>query len=200
MSSTELLELCRTNQYDTDKFKTDNTIVKWTETKHSYVESAYGELFKRFRHTKNVLEIGVQSGGSHLLWRDYFPEASIVGMDIHFCDKIANQERIIQIVGDAYTERSVNLFKDNHFDIIIDDGPHKLHTMKYAIENYLPKLTENGIMCIEDIVEHSWLYELSNLVPENLKECIKVFDLREEDGKSDSILLVIDKGELNGKS
>jgi len=199
-STTELLELCRTNQYDTDKFKTDNTIVKWTESKHSYVESAYGELFKRFRNTKSVLEIGIQSGGSHLLWKDYFPEASIVGMDINFCEKIHSKERIIQILGDAYTERSVNLFRDNYFDIIIDDGPHKLHTMKYAIENYLPKLTENGIMCIEDIVEYSWLYELSNLVPENLKECIKVFDLREEDSKSDSLLLVIDKGELNGKS
>jgi hypothetical protein len=198
MNSTELLELCRTNKYDTDKFSTDNTICTWVDKKHSYVESAYGELFKRFRLTKNILEIGVYTGGSHLLWRDYFPEATVVGIDIKHCDKLDHQSRIIEIVGDAYKNETLNLFKDDYFDIIIDDGPHTLDTMLFCVKNYLSKLSDNGIMCIEDIVEYSWLRQLSDAVPSELQKCIKVFDLRQIDEKSDSILMIIDKGELNG--
>lgn len=198
MSSTELLELCRKNIYDTDKFSTDNTIVKWVGIKHSYVENAYGELFKKIRSTENVLEIGIWTGGSHLLWRDYFPQAKIVGIDIKPCEVLENQDRIIQIIANAYTQTTVDLFQDKQFDLIIDDGPHTLNTMLFCVKNYLSKLSDNGIMCIEDIVEYSWLRQLSDAVPSELQKCIKVFDLRQQDGKSDSILMIIDKGELNG--
>lgn len=195
-----LLELCRTNKYDTDKFVTDNTVTTWISVKHSYVEAAYGKLFEKNLDIKNVLEIGIWKGGSHLLWRDYFPNATVTGIDVGHCNELTNQERIIQVITDAYTDQAVNLFDDGSFDIIIDDGPHTLHTMKYVVEKYLPKLSKNGILCIEDISEYSWLYELSNLVPIELRDCIKVYDLRKEDNKDDSILMVIDKGELNGKS
>jgi hypothetical protein len=198
MHSTELLELCKTNQYDTDKFSENNQLAKWVNPKHSYVESAYGSLFKRIRLTKNVLEIGIWTGGSHLLWRDYFPEATVVGIDIAHCVALDNQQRIVQIIADAYTEKTSDMFKDNFFDLIIDDGPHTVESMKLAIQNYLPKLTDTGIMCIEDIAEYGWLYQLSDLVPTHMQKCIKVFDLREKDQKADSILMIIDKGELNG--
>lgn len=198
MPSTELLELCRTNRYDTDKFKTDNTVTTWITVKHSYVENAYGELFKRIRNAKNVLEIGIHNGGSHLLWRDYFPDATVVGIDIKLCEQIKEEERIFQVIGNAYCEECLKVLNDGKFELIIDDGPHTLDSMKYVVEKYLPSLTENGIMCIEDIEGYSWVEELTKLVPEELKQCIKIFDLREEDQKSDSILMVIDKGELNG--
>lgn len=200
MYSTELLELCRTNNYDTDKFNTYNKIVEWTKVRHSYVEAAYGELFKRIRLCKNVLEIGIQTGGSHLLWRDYFPEATITGIDIKHCKRLDNETRIVQIIGNAYCDETVNLFNDKHFDLIIDDGPHTLNTMMFVVEKYLTKLTDNGILCIEDIVEFGWVYQLSQAIPKELQNCVKVFDLREQDNKTDSILLTIDKGGLNGKS
>lgn len=198
MTSTELLELCRKNIYDTDKFSTDNTIVKWTENKHSYVEAAYGDAFRRIRDAKNILEIGIYTGGSHLLWRDYFPNSTVIGVDIRLCNELTNQDRIIQVVGDAYCKEAVSMFQDNYFDLIIDDGPHTLDSMKYFVQNYLCKLKDNGILCIEDIMEFSWVYELSRLIPEEDQKHLKVYDLREEDGKSDSILLIIDRGVTNG--
>jgi predicted O-methyltransferase YrrM len=194
----ELLDLCKTGKYETDKFAENNEICKWVEIKHSYVESSYGELFQRIKSAKNVLEIGILTGGSHLLWRDYFSEATIVGIDINPCVALLNQQRIVQITADAYSIETANLMEDNLFDLIIDDGPHTLSSMKKAIENYLPKLSQTGIMCIEDIAEYGWLYELSNIVPQEMQKCIKVFDLRVKDNKNDSILMVIDKGELNG--
>lgn len=198
MIDTDLLALCQKNIYDTDKFSTNNDIVKWVEVKHSYVEAAYGKAFERIRNAKNVLEIGTYTGGSHLLWRDYFPEATVVGIDVKLCDELLNQDRIIQVVGDAYCKEAVSMFQDNYFDLIIDDGPHTLDSMKYAIEHYLCKLKDDGIFCIEDIVEFSWVYGLSRLVPDEYQNHLKIYDLRERDGKGDSILLVIDKGVTNG--
>ena len=198
MSSTELLEMCRTNLYDTDKFSTDNTAAEWARHKHSYVEYVYGEKFKRIRNAKNVLEIGIFNGGSHLLWRDYFPEATVYGIDIKHCSKLDNEPRIIQFTKDAYRQEVANEFADEFFDLIIDDGPHNLPSMLSFIQFYLPKLSNNGIMVIEDISELTWLNELSALIPLELREHSMAFDIREVDNKQDSILLLIDKGEMNG--
>jgi len=37
----------------------------------------------RRKEIKSVLEIGVQYGGSLKMWRDYFPNAQITGLDIN---------------------------------------------------------------------------------------------------------------------
>ena len=48
---------------------------------------------------QNILEIGIQNGGSIKLWRDYFINATIYGLDIIHIDQIAddikNDENII---------------------------------------------------------------------------------------------------------
>jgi len=200
MNNSELLKLCKTNLYDTDKFVEDSKVAEWTDGKHSYVESVYDQLFERIRTTKNVLEIGIWTGGSHLLWQEYFSEATVVGIDIAYCPALGNQPRIIQIQADAYRKETSDLFKNNLFDLIIDDGPHTFQSMLLAIQNYLPKLSDEGILCIEDIPEYGWMYDLSATVPKELQQCIKVFDLRETDKKYDSLLMVIDKGVMYGKS
>lgn len=47
---------------------------------HCYVDEVYEDLFKYIRTSvKRMLEIGVDNGGSILMWREYFPEASIIG-------------------------------------------------------------------------------------------------------------------------
>ena len=51
-------------------------------TTHSYLP-LYGSLFKDKKETtQNILEIGIQNGGSIKLWRDYFINATIYGLDI----------------------------------------------------------------------------------------------------------------------
>ena len=43
----------------------------------------YEKYFSVFKSKKiNILEIGIDDGGSLKLWRKYFPNANIVGMDI----------------------------------------------------------------------------------------------------------------------
>lgn len=44
----------------------------------------YERFFYPLKNAKvNLLEVGVYKGGSLLLWRDYFPNGNIVGIDIN---------------------------------------------------------------------------------------------------------------------
>lgn len=79
------------------------------------------------------------------------------------------------------------------FDIIIDDGPHTLESMIFFIENYSKLLEEDGILVVEDVQSIEWIDILKNVVPENLKQYISVYDLRDNKNRYDDILFVIDK-------
>ena len=50
-------------------------------TTHSHLP-LYESLFKNKKETaQNILEIGIQNGGSIKLWRDYFINVTIYGLD-----------------------------------------------------------------------------------------------------------------------
>ena len=86
---------------------------------------------------RRILEIGVKQGASIRVWRDYFPNAEIHGLDLFMendIDSIRNQLEV-----DRFPEgkQSVFLWKGNQldylvleelrkqdFDVIIDDGSH----------------------------------------------------------------------------
>src|ERR1051325_11492314 len=51
-------------------------------TMHRYVDLYEKYLAPRRRTATAVLEIGVHQGASLRMWRDYFPHAEIVGLDV----------------------------------------------------------------------------------------------------------------------
>jgi len=138
-------ELFNSNFYNTDK------------DKHNYLQ-AYDKLFYEYRDKKiNLLEVGVHEGGSLLLWKDYFSNGTIYGMD-------NNPE--ITLVKDIYRYRlNRNIFRsdsrrkkevdkqlrDLKFDIIIDDGDHRFGAQLKTYMNLKHRLKENGIYIIEDV-------------------------------------------------
>ena len=167
-------------------------------TSHSYLP-VYDLLLSSIKNTaKNVLEIGVDQGGSIKLWYDYFPNATIYGCDINDgikIDSIKNNDRIILNLKDnAYTQKYVNHFINNKikFDLIVDDGPHTLESMILCIHLYSPLLTENGILIIEDIQAKKWLNILTNITPNHLKPYIKTYNLKKIKNRYDDILFTID--------
>jgi len=168
-------------------------------TTHSYLNT-YETLFKPKKNSaRNILEIGIQDGGSIKLWYDYFKNATIYGLDIRkikdIWPEIKNKTRIKIGCFDAYNENFVNnQIKPLNikFDVMIDDGPHTLESMIFFIKNYLPMLSDNGIFVIEDIPSIEWINILSNLVPEKMKKCIRVYDLRKNKNRYDDILFTID--------
>jgi len=102
-----------------------------------------------------LLEIGVDKGGSLLLWRDYFPIGTIVGIDIDLPKGFSPGERIHVFEGSQADPRFLsevaNRMAPEGFDIIIDDGSHIGELTRIAFwhlfENHLKP---GGLYAIED--------------------------------------------------
>lgn len=168
---------------------------------HSYLD-VYQELFEKKQETaRHVLEIGIHRGDSIKLWKDFFTNATIYGLQSDERDdilpEVRNNEKIILYFSiDAYdikffTENILN--NDVKFDIVIDDGSHRLTDMITCINLYSKVLADDGILIVEDVQEWEWISHLEKAVPDNLKQFIKVYDLRSNKGRYDDILFVINK-------
>ena len=170
-------------------------------TTHTYLP-LYNVLLDRLKDTaQNVLEIGVQTGGSIQLWKNYFSNAKVYGLDIlprhSLPQDIFEDSRIIMNVGiDAYdTKFFQETFLDTHlqFDFMLDDGPHTLESQIQFIKLYSQLLTENGILIIEDVQSMDWISRLVEETPDHLKQYIQTYDLRKNKNRYDDIVFTIDK-------
>jgi cephalosporin hydroxylase len=173
-------------------------------TTHSYIDLYDKLLWCRKNTAKNVLEVGIgdfndKNGGSILMWRKYFTNATIYGLDIlslsHVIDELLNDDRVILYTEtNAYDENFVSdKLSDLRFDVLLDDGPHSMASMINFIKLYSPLLSDDGILIIEDVQDMSWLDVLKRETPDELKNCICTFDLRKNKGRYDDIVFVIDK-------
>ena len=170
-------------------------------TRHSYLPLYELLLIDKKETALNVLEIGIDRGGSIKLWSDFFTSATIYGLDIMPNRKvwrnIKNKENIILYTStDAYNADFFNshfLYQNITFDVILDDGPHTLESMQQFIKLYSQVMATDGILIIEDIQDISWINILKEEVPENLKQFIKVYDLRPNKNRYDDIVFTIDK-------
>jgi len=142
--------------------KQGEKIYRWLYS-HNYYKS-YAEKFRYKKDTaKRVLEIGVNAGYSMLLWERYFQNATIYGIDIDLSishwgitpkQLCKDYERIKLFEFDACNQKNVlDFVKTNkgEFDIIIEDGSHLGHHQILSTLLYMPLLSKNGIMVIEDI-------------------------------------------------
>ena len=124
----------------------------------------WDRLFNPYRDQKiNLLEIGVQNGGSLEVWGRYFLKAvKIVGCDIDKkCEHLRYDDpRIAVIVGDANSDdcESKILQQALMFDIILDDGSHKTSDILRSFARYFPHLTDGGIYVVEDLHCSYWDY------------------------------------------
>lgn len=145
---------------------------------HTYVQGYYSKEFVLPQSKKNILEIGIMHGGSMMLWHEYFRGATIVGMDVaedslEYFEKNKKEmelecDRVTTHILDAYTEEALNLYKDNHFDYIIDDGPHSLPSQQYAVKHYLRKVRPGGKLIIEDVQDEKWFQHLRDAADPDL--------------------------------
>ena len=135
------------------------------------------------------------------LWKDYFTNATIYGLDVlpieRVIDELVNNDRVILYTStDAYNSdffKTEFLDKNVKCDFMLDDGPHTLESMKQFIKLYSQIMTDDGILIIEDVQKWEWIDILKNEVPEHLKPFIKVYDLRPLKNKYDDIVFTIDK-------
>jgi len=167
---------------------------------HQYTPFYY-ELFKdRRNEIKKVLEIGVGNlrqykhivnyhlGASLYMWRDFFPNAQIYGIDID-PTSVFDDGRVKTFLGDAGKKEDLeNIIKEigTDIDIVVDDGSHHFDDQRDALETLMPILDKKVTYIIEDCrrvrrlsVEHlQWDSFIPVLLPNDkprIKDGIVVF-------------------------
>jgi cephalosporin hydroxylase len=196
------------NKYGCDKAK-----------KHHY-HTVYQPEFEPLQNKPiNILEVGVFKGESASAWIDFFPNATVYGLDIFVRVSaedipILQHPRVKWLKGDS-THPSVSgaiqkAWPDVQFDIIIDDGLHRPEANALTFINLFPFIKSTGSYYVEDVwpldianqeeLQHWWLQknpEIYNMLKMNIflnqiqNEKVERFDLRKLSGHGDSYIIKV---------
>lgn len=167
-------------------------------TTHNYIDGFYeGEFSSYKKKPIKILEIGISSGHSLLLWDRYFENhTGVYGLENYaegknVVDAVKTNEKITLIINDGYDKRVADSLPN--FDIIIDDGPHTLSSMLSFIELYLPKLNQGGVLVIEDVQSVDWMPILKDrfINVKTTDDESMVIDLRASKGRYDDLMFVV---------
>jgi hypothetical protein len=119
----------------------------------------YESVFAEFRNQKfNLLEIGVGRGPSLRMWKWFFPNADITGIDIkEGCVRHAGERINVEIGSQIDPDFLDRICQRAPPTIIVDDGSHQHEHIIFSFRHLLPKLMPGGMYVIEDIVQHGAL-------------------------------------------
>jgi hypothetical protein len=131
-------------KYNTDK----------SDLFHNYCDE-YEFFLEKLRYNNiKLLEIGVSTGNSINMWLEYFPNASIFGIDISNCGFSIKTDRFIFRQGNQSVVETYDGI--NNLNIIIDDGSHITEDQMLTFEILFPRLNSNGVYIIEDVSTSYW--------------------------------------------
>ena len=198
------------DKYDTDKGR-----------KHNY-DKIYEPYFEKKKDDPiNFLEIGIFKGKSMEALLEYFPNATIYGMDIFTrvdektLDVLTNPRVKWLKIDSTSFEVGARIKKewgDIKFDFVIDDGMHTPDSNMWTFKNIVPFLKDDGVYFIEDVFpfdkytieesNHEWIKEHSSelnyfkfdVFMRALDEYnIKRFDHRKMNKTPDSHIIAVSK-------
>lgn len=120
---------------------------------HNYVE-LYETLLAPLRARElRILEIGVAQGYSLLLWQDYFPRARIYGVDIQPKKHLDNARTTTLVADQGKRADLARVLQETggKFDLVIDDGGHRMEQQQLSLGLLFPALAPGGLYIIEDV-------------------------------------------------
>ncbi len=121
--------------------------------RHHYCDK-YEKFIGNMRFDQiNVLEIGILRGESLRTWKEYFPNATIHGIDIDPGCLQYHEERITTTLGSQNDEIFLRKIENDlgPFRLIIDDGSHVWGDIIKSFEILFPLLSPGGIYVVEDL-------------------------------------------------
>jgi hypothetical protein len=105
------------------------------------------------------LEIGVYKGGSIPMWQEFFGAGSrLTFLDIDpDCLALALPGTVVEI-GDQADPTFLDRVGTARgpFDLIVDDGGHKMHQQITSFRHLWPRLTDRGLYIVEDVHTSYW--------------------------------------------
>lgn len=120
--------------------------------------AVYDQIIRDFRSRKlcspTIVEIGVAAGGGLETWRQLFPEARIIGIDLSPKPKVMEAEGYEILTLDMGIERSwatLGEYLGHGADLIVDDGGHTNVQQLSALAHGFDLLVESGYLVIEDL-------------------------------------------------
>lgn len=160
---------------------------------HNYL-NIYDKYFSDRRNdNNNILEIGVLNGDSLNILSEYFINSKIIGMDI--LDKShLNIKNCETIIGDQGNRDFLNKLLNIEFDIIIDDGSHRMDHQQITMGVLFRCLKNGGIYIIEDL--HT---SLPNYI-ETIRYGKSMFGLNDLNDNNTIDFLKYINGEIVGKN
>lgn len=161
---------------------------------HDYINAYYDRIFSPLKDEKiKILEIGIYLGHSTRLWRSYFPNAELFTIE-NGVERGGRPivDNVIQHWVDAYCKETRDLFDNDYFDFIIDDGPHTLESQIYSATHWIKKLKLGGTLIIEDVKESEHFLQLNEAANLNNQKG-KLYDFRLNKGRSDDMIFEIIK-------
>ena len=134
---------------------------KYSDKWESYLHAYWFHLKSIQDSSCDILEIGIQNGGSLEIWSKFFPKANqIIGFDNDpKCGQLRfDDPRIRVFVGDASSkEAAVTVEKTtSNLGLVIDDGSHKSGDIIRSFLLFFPQLNPGGIFIIEDLHASYW--------------------------------------------
>ena len=121
---------------------------------HNYLDF-YEKVLPPRSFKGRLLEVGVMDGASMKMWREYYPDAEIVGVDIKDMSFMHNDdwqipESVKLVTADA--TKPADMAKLGVFDVIIDDGGHYMSQQKKSCEILCyNNLNKGGLYILEDL-------------------------------------------------
>jgi hypothetical protein len=126
------------------------------EPNHSYFSRVYDSKLSSLKTSvTRVMELGVAEGYSLLIWRDFFKNATVVGVDIDASTGGSAKAggRIILETFDVskrpHIEQLVEKYPDT--DIIIDDASHTMDQQQITFATLFKAVRSGGMYIIEDL-------------------------------------------------
>ena len=199
------------------KYKCDKS------SKHSY-ELCYEKHFLPVKNEPiNILEIGIFKGESMKVWLEYFPNATVYGIDIFQRIKenelpILKNPRVKYLKLDSVSKQAKQIITENwgdiKFDFIIDDGLHTPVANRLTFLNFINFLKNDGVFFIEDVYPidkmekpHPWFKQSGRIEQYTLKqyqkfiETLQSFDVTHIDNRKitkqpDSYIIEIQKNAI----
>lgn len=130
---------------------------------HNYL-NIYEQHIGHMRYDPiNLLEFGFHSGRSFLMWRDYFPAATVLMCDIQYDPRVLSfckltRQNYTLFQGDqsdpSFANTVADWLQNNNqglLDIVVDDASHLQYDMIKSLALFYPHLKSGGVYIIEDI-------------------------------------------------
>lgn len=168
-------------------------------TIHAYIP-VYSKIFAPLKDKPiSILEVGIYRGSSLIMWNQYFTKAAkVVGFDISLSyltevlptapAKIFQCDATKQDQLEIAMQKVQDVFGDNQFDIIIDDGSHMLNDQVKTMVMMWKYLKVGGHYFIEDMAALEPSRHLFTAYP----GCT-IHDLRNIKGRHDDVIIQMEK-------